>query len=74
MWGWVPSRAKLWAVLTTIALGFLAWFRLDAKRDARAELEEKDLKHAKDIRDAASDARADHDNGVRPYADHGWRD
>lgn len=38
MFGWIPSRAKLWAILGALGAFALAWLRFDARRDARRDV------------------------------------
>ena len=45
----IPSKAKIWAVLSAVAVLFLTWLRYDARRDQRRDAENKDYEHAEDI-------------------------
>ena len=69
----IPSRAKIWAALSTVVVLFAAWLRFDARRDQRRDAENKDYKHAEDIEDRVSDNRADPDR-LRPFEGAGYRD
>jgi hypothetical protein len=51
----------------------LAWLRLDARRDARRDVEIEDYEHAEDIENRVSADRADPDR-LRPFEGAGYRD
>ena len=69
----IPSKAAIWAALCAIAALFLAWLRIDARRDARRDAEIKDYKHAEDIENRVSADRAEPDR-LRPFEGAGYRD
>jgi len=69
----LPSKAAIWAALSAIAAAFLAWLRMDARRDQRRDAELKDYEHAEDIEARVSDNRADPER-LRPFEDAGYRD
>lgn len=71
---WIPSPSAIWLALAVIASGLLATLRRDAvaRRDYKAL--KKDVEAADEIRRRVDVARTDHDRGVRPYKDAGWRD
>ena len=69
----LPSKAQIWAVLSAIAAVFLAWLRMDARRDQRGDAQIKDYEHAEDIEDAVTRNRADPEQ-LRKYEDAGYRD
>ena len=69
----IPSKAKMWAVLSAVAVLFAAWLRFDARRDQRRDAQNKDYEHAEDIQDRVSDNRADPDR-LRQYEGAGYRD
>ncbi len=69
----LPSKAAIWAALSAIAAVFLAWLRMDARRDQRRDAELKDYEHAEDIEARVSYNRADPER-LRPFEDAGYRD
>ena len=69
----LPSKAAIWAVLSAIAAVFLAWLRMDARRDQRRDAQIKDYEHAEGIEDAVTRNRADPER-LRKYDNAGYRD
>lgn len=69
----IPSRAKLLAILATIATVILALARRDARQDQRTQSEIEDFEHAQDIADSVSRDRADPER-LRPFEGRGYRD
>lgn len=69
----LPSKAAIWAALSALAALFVAWLRIDARRDQRRDAEIKDYEHAEDIEARVSDNRADPER-LRPFEDAGFRD
>lgn len=69
----LPSKAAIWAALSALAALFVAWLRIDARRDQRRGAEIKDYEHAEDIEDRVTDNRADPER-LRPFEDAGFRD
>ena len=69
----IPSKAKMWAALSAVAVLFSAWLRYDARRDQRRDAHIKDYEHAEDIEERVSDNRADPDR-LRPFEGTGYRD
>lgn len=69
----LPSKAAIWAALSAVAAVFLAWLRIDARRDQRRDAEIKDYENAEDIEARVSDNRTDPER-LRPFEDAGFRD
>lgn len=69
----IPTKAAIWAALSAAAALFLAWLRIDAKRDQRHDAQIKDYENAEDIEARISDDRADPER-LRKYEDAGYRD
>ena len=73
LWRLIPSKAALWAVLAALGAAFIAWLRIDARRDERRNAQLKDYEHADDIENRVSVDRADPDR-LQPFEGSGWRD
>ena len=73
LWRLIPSKAALWAVLAALGAAFMAWLRMDARRDQRRNAQLKDYEHADDIENRVSDSRADPDR-LRPFEGASYRD
>lgn len=74
MWVWLRTPAAHWGALAGVVLAGLAWLRRDARRDAHAQGNREEAGRANRISEKAASARRDHADGLRPYADRGWRD
>ena len=73
MYRFIPTKAAIWAALSAVAALFLAWLRIDAKRDQQRDAQIKDYENAEDIETRVTDNRSDPDR-LREYEGTGYRD